>query len=189
MKLDVAVPLTVTPDTFAMVDFDPARIAAVAERLAGEVGLPADLPVVITVEEATPLAKVTLTSLEPLELTVEGGALEDPKRIRQLSEARTADVLGMHLFQARDRLDPAFGAPGLGEPVALAHQVAWDVFAVGRLERLGYPGQRQRRLYQFRNRHGFTDVGDAAFERLWAAERLTWPELTAISDEAAALRV
>lgn len=182
-------PVTVTPDSFALVDYDPAAIVAVAERLVGEVGLPPDLAVVMSIDETTPLARVTLTSLQPLELAVEGGALEDPKRIRQFSAARAADVIGMHLVQARDRLDPAFAAPAVDESLTLAHQVAWDVYAVGRLERLGYPGQRQRRLYQFRNRHGFTDGADAAFERLWTADGLTWAELTAISDEAAAQRV
>ena len=42
---------------------------------------------------------------------------------------------------------------------------------MGRLERLGYDVRpRSRRLYHFRNRHGFTDVADNAFKRLWAAE-------------------
>ena len=45
---------------------------------------------------------------------------------------------------------------------------------MGRLGRLGHPVQRQRRLYQFRNRHGFTDAADAAFEQLWEADDLTW---------------
>ena len=57
---------------------------------------------------------------------------------------------------------------------------------VGRLARLGYPPQRQRRLYHFRNRHGFTDAADAAFDRLWAADGLTWAEIVAISDDAIA---
>ena len=32
-------------------------------------------------------------------------------------------------------------------------------------------------LYQFRNRYGFTDAADAAFDRLWSAEALTWADL------------
>jgi hypothetical protein len=70
--------------------------------------------------------------------------------------------------------------------VALAHRVAWDVYAVGRLDRLGHRSQRQRRLYHFRNRHGFTDEADAAFERLWTADGLTWAQITALSDGALA---
>ena len=57
---------------------------------------------------------------------------------------------------------------------------------VGRLERLGYRAQRQRRLYHFRNRHGFTDVADAAFERLWTADGLTWADIDRAADGAVA---
>ena len=32
------------------------------------------------------------------------------------------------------------------------------------------------------------DVADAAFDRLWDAEQLTWPEIVAISDAAVAAR-
>ena len=70
----------------------------------------------------------------------------------------------------------------------LAHRVAWDVYAVGRLQQLGYDSQRQRRLYGFRNRHGFTDAADAAFEQLWTSSDLTWDDLTRLSDDAAAVR-
>jgi len=183
------VAVTVTPDAFTMVDYDPVTIAAMAERLVGDVGLPAGLAVAVAVDERTPLGRARVTSLDPLEVTVEGGAFEDPKRIRQLSETRIVDVLGLLFFQARDRLAPEFGAPALDEKLPLARQVAWDTYAVGRLARLGHPSQRQRRLYHFRNRHGFTDAADAAFDRLWEAEGLTWADLTALSDEAVAARV
>jgi len=46
--------------------------------------------------------------------------------------------------------------------------------------------QRQRRLYQFRNRHGFTDAADAAFAKLWEADDLTWADISATSQEALA---
>jgi hypothetical protein len=62
---------------------------------------------------------------------------------------------------------------------------AWQAYCVGRLHRLGHRVQRQRRLYHFRNRHGFTDEADAAFDRLWTADALTWSEITALSDGAA----
>ena len=35
----------------------------------------------------------------------------------------------------------------------------------------GHNVRRQKQLYDFRMQHGFTDVADAAFERLWNAER------------------
>ena len=44
----------------------------------------------------------------------------------------------------------------------------------------------QRWLYAFRNRHGFTDAADAAFDQLWTADDLTWDGITALSQEALA---
>ena len=93
-------------------------------------------------------------------------------------------MLGVLFVQAADRLDPGFGAPAPDAEMSLAHRVAWDVTAVGRLDRLGHRTQRPRRLYQFRNRHGFSDASDAAFDQLWARRPATWQELVAISDDA-----
>jgi hypothetical protein len=59
---------------------------------------------------------------------------------------------------------------------------------MGRLERLGYRAQRPRRLYHFRNRHGFTDDADAAFDQLWASRPATWAELVALSDSLVAAK-
>jgi len=51
---------------------------------------------------------------------------------------------------------------------------------------MGVPVNQQRWKYNFRNRHGFTDVADAAFERVWQSDGLTWGELETISLEGAA---
>jgi hypothetical protein len=176
--------VSVTPTTFTMVDFDHAALTDLATRLAAEIGLPADLDIVIEVFEQTPAAAVKVESTEPLRITVEGGAFENPKRPRTLGEHRVVDVLGQVFHQVRDRLDPAFGAPALEEKLALPHRAAWDAYALGRLERLGYEAQRSRRLYHFRNRHGFTDEADATFDKLWSATDLTWGRIAALSDEA-----
>jgi hypothetical protein len=64
--------------------------------------------------------------------------------------------------------------------------VAWQVYCVGRLGRLGHQVQRQRRLYHFRNRHGFTDAADEAFDRLWSGEGLTWADIEGTSQGARA---
>ncbi len=74
-------------------------------------------------------------------------------------------------------------APGRRPTSRSPSASSWDAYSIGRLERLGYPSQRQRWLYNFRNRHGFTDVADAAFDRLWTAPSLTWDEIVALSDE------
>ncbi|MBA3304221.1 MAG: hypothetical protein M3R01_09830 [Actinomycetota bacterium] len=178
--------ITVTPETWQFVDFDGQRIVTVASRLAETIGL--DRPVRIEVDETTPLGRAWMLSLDPLTLAVESGAFEDPKRPRQLSERHVADVLGLLLFRARDRLDPDFGEVPPDDDLNLAQSTAWDAYAVGRFARLGYPVQRQRRLYHFRNRHGFSDVGDAAFERLWSGDGLRWADILAVCEETAAVR-
>ena len=70
--------------------------------------------------------------------------------------------------------------------MSLAQIAAWETYSIGRLERIGVPVNRQRWLYNFRNRHGFSDAGDTAFEQLWQSTGLTWGELCAISERAIA---
>jgi hypothetical protein len=172
--------VTVTPEAFAMVLFDADRIRTVVQNVADDTGLPVD--------ETTPLGRARLASLDPVTISAESGSFEDARRPRQLSEAGTADVCGRLLFRVKDRLDPAFGDPPPDDEIPLAHSVTWDVYALGRLARLGYRSQRQRRLYHFRNRHGFTDAADAAFEELWTSDGLTWDRLVHLSDDANAAR-
>jgi hypothetical protein len=166
---------TVVPETFTLVQFDAARIRAVIEQLLPDVGLAPDVDVTVQVDEGVPMGRAEVVSVDPIVVEVEGGAFEDPKRPRQLSEAGTADVLGRLLLRVRDRRDPAFGDPPPDAELTLAHRVAWDVHCVGRLARRGYRAQRQRRLYgshdpRLRRRGG---------RRLDAldAEQLTWPEI------------
>jgi hypothetical protein len=178
--------VTVSPETYNLVEFEAERIHTVASKLMDEIGVPVALR--IEVDETTPLGRAWTSSLEPLVLSVESGAFEDPKRPRHLSERSVADVLGRLLFRVRDRLDPAFGEVPEDDDLSLPESTAWDAYAVGRLARLGYPAQRQRRLYHFRNRHGFSDVADAAFERLWTSDGLTWTDIQAVCEETAAMR-
>ena len=109
-------------------------------------------------------------SIDPVVLEVEGGAFEDPKR-----PASVLRALG-----ARATCRPA-AVPGPGSPRPdvrhAARREELDVAAAASrgtptpsaaCRRLGYDTQRQRWLYAFRNRHGFTDGADAAFERLWS---------------------
>lgn len=179
-------PVEVQPEQFSMVHFDAGEIRAIVEKLAAEIGLPTELTVTVAIDETTPMGHASLRSTDPIVLELESGALEDPKRPRQINPEGATDVLGRLLFEARDRLDPAFGEAPPDDELTLAHSVAWQVYCVGRLGRLGHRVQRQRRLYQFRNRHGFTDVADQAFDRLWTADSLRWSDITGISDEARA---
>ncbi|HEY7042182.1 MAG TPA: hypothetical protein VH419_00795 [Nocardioidaceae bacterium] len=181
--------VTITPETFTLVNFDAAEIKKVVDGLIPAIGLPADLDVTIEVDESTPLGRAIVTSYDdPVLINVESGALEDPKRPRRVSPTGAADVLGRLLFRVRDRRSDGFGDPPPDEELTMPQSVAWDVYCIGRLVRLGFRhyDNRQRRLYHFRNRHGFTDAADEAFETLWTSDDLTWSDIVALSDKAAA---
>jgi hypothetical protein len=179
--------VTVKPAVFTLVDYDSGTIKAIAEKLVADIGLGVS-EVIVEVDETNPLGKVTLESADPLHITVESGAFEDPKRPRQLGRLSVADVLGGQFFQFKDRSDPAFGAPDDDDDLDLAYKVAWRIYSAARLSRLGYRAQRQRRLYHLRNRCGFSDATDEAFERLWTAEDLTWSDIVELIDRAEAAR-
>lgn len=172
--------VVVAPEEFTLVRYDAARIAELVARIADDVGLPPDARVRVEVDEHTPLGASALTSLDPITIRVESGALEDAKRPRHLSERNVFGLCGRWLFRARDRLSPEFTDAPADAELTPAQSVAWDVYAVGRADRLGYPSQKGRRQYHFRIRHGFSDETDEVFERLWNGENLTWAELTEI---------
>jgi hypothetical protein len=180
--------VTVTPEEFTLVFFDGARISELAAQVADQVGLPADAEVRVEVDENEPLGKTSVASLDPITVTVEGGAFEDAKRPRHMSEKSVVDVLGRLLFRAKDRLDPGFADAPPDRELDLQQHTAWETYCVGRCARAGMSPAKARRLYHFRNRHGFTDVADAVFERLWNAESLTWADLEAACAETAAAR-
>jgi hypothetical protein len=178
--------ITVVPEQFTLVHFDAARIAELAAEVAATVGIPDGLEVRVEVDEQSPLGKTAVLGVDPVTVSVESGAFEDAKRPRHLSEQSVRGVLGRLLFRPRDRLDPAFGEAPPDEDLTLRQYVAWDVYAVGRCQRAGLRAQKERRRYHFRIRHGFTDVADEAFDRLWTGDGLTWADLSAACDATAA---
>jgi hypothetical protein len=178
------VPTTVEPAEFNLVDFDAGRIATLADELAASIGI--DGEICIRVDETSALGHTELVSTDPIVIATESGAFEDPRRIRQLSEPHATDVIGRHLLRAHDRRSESFGSPPADEELPLAHRVAWEIHTVGRLTRKDYPANRQRWLYSFRNRHGFTDEADDAFEVLWNTDSMTWDEIVALSDRVSA---
>jgi hypothetical protein len=180
------VDVTVTPEEYAFVTFDAARIREVVATLAEQVGIPG--PLTVEVDETTPLGRAWIASVDPLVVHVESGAFEDTKRPRIQSDQRIADVLGRLFFRAKDRLDPSFADAPADDKLTLQQATAWDTYSVGRFVRLGYTAQRQRRLYHFRNRHGFNDEADAVFERLWNADGLTWADIESACEETAKVR-
>lgn len=178
--------VTVEPESFSLVDFDAQEIAELLDGLLDDIGL--DCRLHLEVDQTTPLGRASVSSIDPLVLHVESGALEDPRRLRQLSPSGARNVLGRLLLRVRDRLDPAFGEPPADDDLTLEQHAAWDVYAVGRLVRLGHThfDERQRRLYQFRTRHRFSDAADAAFDVLWEGDGLTWADVDRLSTSATA---
>ena len=180
--------VSVEPNEYHFVSFDSAVIAKNIAEVADLVGLPADTVINVTIDESTPLGRALVTGYDPITLEVEGGAFENAKAPRQLSERAVRDVTSRLLFRVADRVSGKFGAaPPEGE-VPLPHNVAWDTYAVGRAARAGIDVSKPRRLYHFRNRHGFNDVADAAFETLWNASDMSWEELSALVDDVAAAK-
>jgi hypothetical protein len=175
--------VTVTPQEFKFVAYDAALIQRVAEELLASLDL-ADRTVAIEVDETTPLSRTRVEIGDTISIRAESGAFEDTKRPRQQSEVATATSLGRVLLRVRDRLSGGFGEAPADEDLTLAQVAAWETYSVGRLERLGIAVNEQRWRYNFRNRHGFTDAADAAFNRLWSSDGLTWGELEAISESA-----
>jgi hypothetical protein len=173
---------TVTPDTFRFVDFDAEQIRSVADGLLAALGM-SGRDVTIIVDETTPLSRINVdpdAGSEAITVRAESGAFEDTRRPRRQSETAVATALGRVLLRVRDRRDGSFGdAPPDGE-LALAQLAAWEAYSMGRLERLGIAINQQRWRYNFRNRHGFSDATDAAFDRLWSSDSLTWGELEEI---------
>jgi len=174
------------PDRYALVDFDPDRIRAITEEVADAAGLPADREVVVEVDDSSPLGRSSIDGMDPIHISLESGALEDPKRPRQLAEEGAAGAIGRLLFRAADRLREDFADAPPDADLSPAAGVAWEVYAAGRLARAGRQAQRQRWRYHFRNRHGFTDEADAAFDELWAADDLGWAQIESLSARAQA---
>ena len=187
--------VTVSPETFELIEFDAAEIAGVAGSVADAVGLGDDVPVRITIDEAVIMAKTSSRLESPpagaeagqsaVVVDATGGAFESLRAARKFDETRCRNVLGQALLRARDRLDPAFGHPPADGDLDVHQETAWATYIEGRLHRMGViEGRPQRRIYHFRVRHGFSDTVDAVFERLWNGEGLTWADVQAASDEA-----
>lgn len=169
-----------------MVQYDAAEIRDLATRLVAQVALAGDPDVELRIDESMPLGGVRISSNDPVVLEIDGGALEDPKRLQQFFPVGATRVIGRLLFQAGDLRQPDFGTPPDRNELDLPERVAWDTYASGRMARLGYDAQEQRWLYAFRTRHGFSDDVDRAFDRLWSGEGLRWADITAISADAIA---
>ena len=178
--------VTVVPDEFTMVHYDAGEIRALAEGLAAKIGLPDDFPITIEVDQESPFGNTAISfDGSSATLAVQSGAFENPKDPQRLSEDGTRQVLARVFYRFLDRLSPEFGTPPADEQLTFEQYTAWDAYAIGRYARLGYDGEQPRRRYHFRLRHGFTDVADRAFDRLWNSDGLTWADVEATCAETA----
>jgi len=174
--------VTVTPTQFHFVKYESQDIIDVVTELAELLGVAN--PIHVIIDETTPLSKLAsevdgVSSDAILTLRAESGALEDTKRFTHFSADAARGSLGRTLLRAKDRLRSDFADTPDDPELSLAENAAWDTYCAGRLERMGVKLNKQRWLYNYRNRFGFSDNCDAAFERLWSSDDLSWAKLTA----------
>jgi hypothetical protein len=185
----VARQVDVRPERLTLVSYAAADVAELVAEEAERVGLPESVAVHVEIDEVLP-APLTGNTADLVDgaarLWISGGELEDPRFRLELAEAQTRQVAAAGLLRVVDRLGPCADAPPDLE-LDDRQRAAWDVWAEGRTARLGVPGHPTRRRYHYRLAHGFNDVADAVFERLWSADELTWAGLEAACAETAAV--
>ena len=178
--------IVVQPTSFTKIDFDVEVILSAAQRaLENVAALPNDLEVKVEIEEDQATNRVKVASLDPVLLEVDGGSLENYKKPRTVGDLESRITFTRLFLELTDRLSQSFDAPALDAEVPQAHRMAWDVNLFGRTARHGLHLHQPRYRYNFRNRHGFSDQADRAFDELWAGDELTWSEISAMSDSAA----
>ena len=180
--------VTVTPETFELVNFQASDIEAAAHEVAEAVGLGDDVTVEISVAEEEMQGRSSASiDGNTIKVDVSGGAFESLRKAREFAPERCKAVLGQALMRARDRLDPSFGDPPADDEVPVHLEAAWSTYIEGRLDRKGIlAGRPQRRIYHFRVRHGFNDEVDRIFEQLWNGDGLTWADIEKLSADAQA---
>ncbi|HSL75067.1 MAG TPA: hypothetical protein VK853_11390 [Ilumatobacteraceae bacterium] len=176
--------VTVTPATFTFVRYDADEIAAIVTELAERLGI--TNPIHVVVDETTPLAKLSErldgTSADAtITLHAESGALEDRQHPMSFSVDHARESLGRVLLRARDRQRPDFADTPDDLDLTIQENAAWDTYCAGRLARLGIAVNQQRWRYNHRNRFGFHDGIDAAFDTLWHADDLGWSDVLSVA--------
>jgi hypothetical protein len=182
--------ITVTPDPFTLVPYDARELAAIIEDAAALVGLPPGVDIHLEVDEElfAPLTGHMSDVVDGrVELWVSGANFEDNRRPRHFSATQARRDLVIMLLRAKDRLSEAFAGAPADRDLSRSERAAWDAHAVGRAGRLGIPVRRQATLYDYRLQLGFTDVADAAFDRLWDTDSTTFAAIQEICVETGAV--
>ena len=178
--------ITVSPTEYTKVEYDADRIAALAGEALRSVPEIDDTSLELRIAEDEATSRFHVVSVDPIVFALDGGAIEDYRDPRRLGDLETRIAVTRLLLEVADRRKPDFGGPALDAETSQAHRQAWDVNLYGRVARRGLRLHKPRFLYNFRNRHGFTDHADRIFEQLWSADDLTWPAITELSDSALA---
>lgn len=174
--------VSVSPAEFRLIKYDAGVIAGVLAEMAELLGIAN--PIHLIVDETSALAKISAevggrSSDETITIRVESGAIEDTQHFTHFGAPAARESLGRMLLRASDRQRDDFDdAPG-DLDLSIQQNAAWDAYCAGRLARLGVEVNRQRFKYNYRNRFGFADRVDAAFDRIWTADDLGWAEMTA----------
>ena len=172
--------ITVTPEQFTFVHYEAAQIVDVVTEVGAVLGVAN--PVHVIVDETTPAAKLSAevegsSSDATITIHVESGALENTQRFTHFGADNARMSLGRMLLRARDRMRPDFADVPGDLDLSNDENAAWDVYCAGRLARAGLDVNEQRWRYNYRNRFGFSDASDAAFDRLWSADDLGWADI------------
>jgi len=179
----------ITPDPFTVVPYEVPVIAALVEEAAALVGFPSDVEIDLEIDEDLPHPLVG-TASDVIDgravLWMSGGNLESTHRTRQFNEPAARLAFTEMLLRANDRLSDGFANAPRDPDLSLAERAAWDTWTHGRAGRLGLPTRVDRMRYDFRLQQGFSDAADAAFDRLWDAETVTWDGLREICKETGA---
>jgi hypothetical protein len=178
----VAGQVSVDPAEFTQVKYDANEIAAIVTSLAEALGVANTISLVV--DETSPLAKITCSIDAPssdatIVIEAMSGAIENTKQLTTLGRTQTQTSVGRMLLRARDRMRSDFADVGADDDLTLAETAAWDTYCAGRLARAGIKINTQRWRYNHRNRFGFSDAGDADFDRLWVADDLSWTDVIA----------
>ena len=181
--------VTVTPNPFTLVPFDADAIAALVDDVAAQVELPTGVEIDVTVDEELfpPLTGHMTDVIDGrVAIWVSAANLEDTRKPRTFAPEQARTDFAVMLLRAKDRLSEDFADAAVDRELSRGERIAWDIYAIGRAERLGLPVRRQRELYDFRLQHGFTDVADAAFDRCWNAPTMTFAGIREICKETGA---